>query len=73
MNFFTVSTPEQAITIDKLKNCGCEVIQVSNGLIVKTSKSMSEIQNELGNANVEKLDLTDPGLSKDAKVFAGIE
>lgn len=73
MNFFTVSSPEQAITIDKLKNCGCEVIQVSSGLVVKTDKSLQDIQKEIGDATVGELDKNDPELSKDTKVFAGIE
>lgn len=73
MNFFIVASTEQAITIDKLKNGGCEVIQVSNGLVVKTSKSMSDLQKELENATVQEVDRNDPELSKDAKVFMGIE
>lgn len=72
MNIFTVATTDQAITIDKAKNCGCEVIQVSNGLIIKTSKSLSEIQKELTDATIAELDRNDPELSKDAKLFAGI-
>jgi len=73
MNFFTISTTEQALTIDKLKNCGCEVIQVSNGLVIKTDKSLNDIQSEIGDSIVKELDKTDPDLSKDTKVFAGIE
>lgn len=73
MNFFTVETSEQVMTIDKLKNCGCEIIQVSNGLVVKTSMSFSEIQTELENATVKELDLNDPNLSKDTKLFVGID
>ena len=72
MNIFTITSPEQAITIDKLKNGGCEVIQVSNGLLAKTSKSLTDLQKELENATVTELDRNDPNLSKDAKVFAGI-
>lgn len=73
MNFFTVSSTEQALTIDKLKNCGCEVIQVSNGLVVKTDKSLQDIQKEIGEAIARDLDKNDPDLSKDTKVFVGIE
>lgn len=73
MNFYTVSSTEQAITIDKLKNCGCEVIQVSNGLVVKTDKSLQDVQKEIGDAIARDLDKNDPDLSKDTKVFAGIE
>ena len=73
MNFFTVTTTEQAMTIDKLKNCGCEVIQVSNGLIIKTQKGLNDIQQELSDSIVKELDRNDENLSKDAKVFAGIE
>lgn len=73
MNFFTVSSTEQALTIDKLKNCGCEVIQVSNGLVVKTDKSLQDIQKEIGDAIARDLDKNDPDLSKDTKVFVGIE
>lgn len=73
MNFFTVMTTEQAIAIDKLKNCGCEVIQISSGLVVKTSKSLSDIQKEVENATVTEVDKNDPELSKDTKVFMGLE
>ena len=72
MNIFTINSPEQAITIDKLKNCGCDVIQVSSGLLCKTSKSMDELKSELAGATIAELDRSDPDLSKDAKIFAGI-
>lgn len=73
MNVYIVNSPEQAITMDKAKNAGCEVIQVSNGVLVKTSKSASELQSVLEGAIIKSIDLNDPNLSKDAKVFAGIE
>ncbi len=73
MNFFTVTTIEQAITIDKLKNCGCEVIQISSGLVIKTSKNLSEIQKEVENGTVLEVNRNDPDLSQDTKVFMGIE
>lgn len=73
MNIFTVNSTEQAITIDQLKNAGCEVIQVSNGLLCKTTKSLSDIQKEVSGAQVAELDRNNPDLSKDAKVFAGID
>ena len=50
MKVYTVNSSEQAITIDQLKNAGCEVIQVSNGLLCKTSKSLEDIQKEVTGA-----------------------
>ncbi len=69
---YQVNSPEQAVLIDKIKNSGCEVIQVSNGLLVKTSKSLSELQSILEGAIIKELDPNDLNLSKDAKVLAGI-
>lgn len=73
VNIYIVNGAEQALIIDKMKNCGCEVIQVSNGLLVKTSKSLMDLQGILDGAIVKHFDSSDPNLSKDAKVFAGVK
>ena len=69
---FGLNSAEQNQIIDKMKNAGYEVIQVSDGLLVKTDLDLTKLKSELEGLNVSELDLSDPNLSKDAKVFAQI-
>lgn len=74
---FGLSSGSQAQIIDLLKNGGSEVIQLSSGLLTRSEKNLSELQKELSvvsdQISISELDPSDPDLSKDAKVFAGLE
>ncbi len=79
MNYYTIKygPTDQALIIDKLRNAGFELIQVSNGLVTKAQADLSELRKTLREiselATVEALDPKDPTLSKDARKFVGIE
>jgi hypothetical protein len=63
--------------IDQIKNAGGDCIQVSDGLVAKSTLSLSELQRVLSEGtqglSLSILDTQDPQLSKDAKAFAGID
>ncbi len=86
MNVFSIkfgldASSEQAMIIDKLKNAGFDVIQISSGLLAKSDKTLKVLNDELSSLSqklaISELDLNtaalDPELSKDGKLFAGIE
>lgn len=70
------SSGDQALTLDKLKTQGAEVIQTSDGLLVKSDQSLSGLENIIGSGTVTIFDSKkaqeDPQTPKDVRVFAGL-
>jgi hypothetical protein len=63
---------DQASMMDKIKNAGGEVIQVSDGLVVKSDMDLAQLQSLLEEGSVSQIDYKSPELSQDTKVFLGI-
>ena len=84
MNSFTIkfnsTEVNQQQIIDRLRSCGYDVIQVSDGLVAKVDGATSSVPEVLGElasgVSVELVDpnliATDPSFSKDARQFVGV-
>lgn len=62
----------QSQVMDKIKSSGADVIQISDGLIAKSTSPLDEILSEYAQEmTIEDADPSDETLSKDAKLFMG--